>query len=113
MQIGIFTKTFLRPTLEQTLDTVQATGLSCVQFNMESAGLAPMPDEIPAGLAERIREQTAARGIAIASVQGTFNMSHPDPEHRRAGLKRLRLLAENCGTLGTSIIAICIGSSPA
>ncbi len=110
MQIGIFTKTFLRPTLEQTLDTVQATGLSCVQFNMESAGLAPMPDEIPAGLAERIREQTAARGIAIASVQGTFNMSHPDPEHRRAGLKRLRLLAENCGTLGTSIIAICIGT---
>ena len=110
MQIGIFTKTFLRPTLELALDAVQAASLTCVQFNMESAGLAPMPDEMPPGLAERIREETAARGLAIASVQGTFNMSHPDPAHRRAGLQRLRVLAETCEALGTSIIAICIGT---
>jgi len=110
MEIGIFTKVFSRPTLEEVLDAVQATGLRPVQFNMESTGLLPMPDEIPAGLARRIRDEITARGLAIASLQGTFNMSHPDPEARRAGLRRLRVLAEICETLGTSIIAICIGT---
>jgi sugar phosphate isomerase/epimerase len=110
MEIGIFTKVFWRPTLEGVLDAVKATGLRRIQFNMESAGLAPMPDEIPAGLTERIREETAERGLTICSLQGTFNMSHPDPDHRRAGLRRLQVLADTCGTLGAPIIAICIGT---
>jgi len=110
MQIGIFTKIFPRSSLRPVLDAVAATGLRCVQFNMESVGLPPMPDEIPANLAEHIRDETSARGLGIASVQGTFNMSHPDPEHRRAGLRRLRVLADACGTLGTSVIAICTGT---
>lgn len=110
MQIGIFTKIFPRPSLDQVLDAVQATGIRCVQFNMESVGLPPMPDQIPVTLAERIRDETAARGLSIASVQGTYNMSHPDPEFRRAGLRRLRVLADACKTLGTGVIAICIGT---
>jgi sugar phosphate isomerase/epimerase len=110
MQIGIFTKVFPRSSLEQVLDAVQATGLRSVQFNMESAGLPPMPYEISVELAEHIREEMTARGLAMASVQGTFNMSHPDPEHRRAGLRRLRVLIDSCKTLRTSAIAICIGT---
>ena len=110
MRIGILSKVFVRPSLEAVLDAVAAAGLECVQFNMESAGLNPMPDEIPAGLPERVREAAAARGIGIATVQGTFNMSHPDAEFRRAGLRRFRLIVDACAPLGTSLVAICIGS---
>ena len=110
MQIGIFTKVFPRSSLELVLDAVQATGLRSVQFNMESAGLPPMPDAISVDLAERIRDAVAARGLTIAAVQGTFNMSHPDPEHRRTGLRHLRVLIDSCKTLRTSVIAICIGT---
>jgi len=110
MQIGIFTKVFPRSSLELTLDAVKATGLRSVQFNMENAGLAVMPEHIPGELAERIRDAVSARGLTIASLQGTFNMSHPDPEHRRAGLRRLRVLAEACEVLRTSVLAICIGT---
>ncbi|MBT4820612.1 MAG: sugar phosphate isomerase/epimerase [Lentisphaerae bacterium] len=110
MQIGIFTKTFPRFSLELVLDAVVAAGLRYVQLNMESVGLPSLPDEIPAGLAEHIRDETSARGLSIAAVQGTFNMSHPDPEHRRAGLRRLRVLADVCSTMRTSIIGICIGT---
>ena len=110
MQIGIFTKVFPRASLDLVLDAVEATGLRFVQFNMESAGLAPMPDQAPTALAESIRDETAARGLTIASVQGTFNMSHPNLEHRRTGLRRLRILCDVCGTLRTSVIAICIGT---
>ena len=110
MRIGILSKVFARPTLEEVFDAVAAAGLECVQFNLESAGLIPMPEALPAGLTDRIREAAASRGIAIASVQGTFNMSHPDPEFRRDGLQRLQEIASACERLDTQVIAICIGS---
>ena len=68
MQIGIFTKVFPRTSLELTLDAVKATGLHCVQFNMESAGLPVMPDVIADDEAARIHEETDRRGITIGSV---------------------------------------------
>lgn len=110
MQLGIFAKVFVRPTLEQSLDAVAAHGLTCVQFNMVTAGLAPLPQHIAPELCDRIRRAMAARRITMAAVSGTFNMSHPDPEHRRAGLERLRVLAAACHRLGTSVITLCTGT---
>ena len=39
MHLGIFAKTFPRPTLEETLDAVVGHGLTHVQFNMSCVGL--------------------------------------------------------------------------
>ncbi|HPM79492.1 MAG TPA: sugar phosphate isomerase/epimerase family protein [Candidatus Anammoximicrobium sp.] len=110
MQIGILMGTFARPTLQARLDAVKACGLDCVQLSMGCAGLPAMPDEIPPELAARIRREADARGIAIASLEGTFNMSHPDAEQRQAGLRRLRVLAAACRPLGTSKIHLCTGT---
>ena len=110
VQIGILMGTFARPTLEARLDAVKACGLDCVQLSMGCAGLPAMPDEIPPELATRIRRETDARGMTIASLEGTFNMSHPDADQRRAGLRRLRVLAEVCRPLGTSKIHLCTGT---
>ena len=110
MQIGILLGTLARPTLGARLDAVKACGLDCVQLSMDCAGLAVMPEEIPPEVAGRIRREAAVRGITIASVQGTFNMSHPDPEHRRTGLRRLGVLAAACRQLGTSKIHLCTGT---
>ncbi len=71
-------------------------GLTCGQLSMGCAGLPAMPDEIPPELVARIRREVDARGITIASLEGTFNMSHPDPNHRRIGLRRLHVLAAVC-----------------
>jgi sugar phosphate isomerase/epimerase len=110
IQIGIFLGTFAGPTPEARLDAVKACGLDCVQLSLDCAGLPAMPEEISSELAGRLRREAAARGITIASVQGTFNMSHPDAEHRRTGLRRLRVLAEACPQLGTSKIHLCTGT---
>ena len=110
-QIGILLgTTFTSGTLEARLDAAKACGLACVQMSMDCAGLPAMPDEMPAGLPARIRREVAARGMAVASLQGTFNMCHPDAEHRRTGLRRLRLLAEACPQMGTSVIHLCTGT---
>ena len=55
MRLGIFAKTFVRPTLEQTLDAVKTHGLDCVQFNMACAGLPTLPEQIEPTVCARIR----------------------------------------------------------
>ena len=94
-EIGILVATtYTNGTLEERLSEAKAHGLACVQMNMACAGLPEMPDVIPEGLPMRFQRETAARGLRIASVQGTFNMCHPGAEHRQTGLRRLRVLAE-------------------
>ena len=110
MQLGIFAKTFARPTLEETLDAVTSCGLQCVQFNMACAGLDSLPERIDAALSDRIRRELALRQISMAAVSGTFNMIHPDLSMRRDGLQKLRRLALACPQLGTSVITLCTGT---
>ncbi len=110
IQIGILLGTFTEPTLEAKLAAVKASGLDCVQLNLDAAGLPAMPDQIPSELPSRIRREMAAHQITVVSIQGTFNMSHPDAESRRTGLRRLRVLAEACSELGASKIQICTGT---
>jgi sugar phosphate isomerase/epimerase len=110
MRIGILSGTFGRPTLEATLDAVKASGLDCAQLSLDCAGLPAMPDRIPAELADRVHREAATRGVAIVSIQGTFNMSHPEAEHRRVGLRRLQVLASSCQRMGTSKIHLCSGT---
>jgi len=110
MQIGILIKTFERPNLEARLDAVKACGLACGQLSMGCVGLPAMPDEISPELVARMRREADVRGITIASLEGTFNMSHPDAEQRRIGLRRLRVLAAICQPLGTSKIHLCTGT---
>jgi sugar phosphate isomerase/epimerase len=110
MQLGIFAKTFARPTLEAVLDAVRAHGLDWVQFNLACAGLPALPDRLPDELCDHVREALAERGITMAAVSGTFNMAHPDPGRRADGLRRLRELARGCRRLGTSVITLCTGT---
>ncbi len=110
IQIGIFLGTFSRPTVEARLDAVKSSGLDCVQLSMDCAGLPSMPDKIAPEMIARIRREATARGVEIASLDGTFNMSHPDPEHRRVGVRRLGVLAAACKELGTSKIHVCTGT---
>jgi sugar phosphate isomerase/epimerase len=109
--IGILlATTFTTGTLEARLDAAKAYGLACAQVGMECANLPAMPDQIPPELPGRMRREAAARGIVIASVQGTFNMCHPDVAHRQTGLRRLRVLAEAGPQMGTTSIHVCTGT---
>jgi sugar phosphate isomerase/epimerase len=110
MQIGIFSKVLRRSTLAETLDAVAASGLQVIQFNMDCAGVAEMPDEIEPALATAIQQECTARQIQIAAVSGTFNIIHPDLAMRAAGMRRLRVLAAACHDLGTSIITLSTGT---
>jgi sugar phosphate isomerase/epimerase len=108
--IGIFAKTFVRPTPEENLDAVAGHGLIMVQYNLACAGLPSLPERIEPRLARRIRAAAASRGITLAAVSGTFNMIDPIRHRRDVGLCRLGELAVACPLLGTKIITLCTGT---
>jgi sugar phosphate isomerase/epimerase len=110
MQLGIFSTVFERESLEEKLDAVRESGLSCVQFHLQCAGVEQMPDVIEADLCDRIRLAHESRGITIGAVSGTFNMIHPDADHREDGLRRLGVLAAACERMGAPIITLCTGT---
>jgi sugar phosphate isomerase/epimerase len=110
VRIGIFAKTFSRPSLEGVLDAVVGHGIRETQFNMSVAGLPSMPDGIDPALADRLREACAKRDVTVAAVSGTFNMAHSEEEVRRDGLRRLGVIAGSCERLGTSTITLCTGT---
>ncbi len=113
MMPGIFARTFSRSTLEENLDAIRSYGLHHVQYNLSCAGLPTLPDRIEPALVERIRRETAARGITINALSGTYNMIHPDLDIRKAGIRSLRVLASSCKGMGTSIITLCTGTRDA
>lgn len=110
MELGIFSKTFLRPSVEAVFDAVRDCGFTQVQFNMASCGLPSLPEHIAAETARHVARQAALRQVRLAAVSGTFNMIHPDPEQRRRGLAKLRVLAAACREMGASVITLCSGT---
>ncbi len=110
MRIGIFAKTFVRSTLEETLDAVVAHGLDCTQFNFACAGLPSMPDTIGNDLAERIANAMRQRRLHLAAVSGTFNMIHPDRRQRENGFRRFEVIASHCKTIGANLVTLCTGT---
>jgi sugar phosphate isomerase/epimerase len=110
MQLGIFAKTFQRPTLEQTLDAVASHGLTHIQFNMSCMGLATLPDKLDEGSCVWISQMFQERGLTMAAISGTFNMVDPNSSRLEHNLHRLDVLAGACRWLDTRIITLCTGS---
>lgn len=110
MYLGIFAKTFTRPTLDSRLDAIQSSGLDVVQFNLAVANLPTLPESIDEAVIQRIQSGMTVRGLSMAAISGTFNMIHPDRTYRQENLQRLRRLASICQRLGAPLITFCTGT---
>ena len=110
MELGTFSKTFVRDRVEEAFAATREHDLACVQLSWESTGLPGMPDRVDDALCRRLRDAAAASGISIAAVSGTFNMIHPDAAERRRGLQRLREIIGACSRLGTRVVTLCTGT---
>jgi sugar phosphate isomerase/epimerase len=110
MQPGIFAKTFEGTDAATVLAAARDAGYETVQFNMACLGLPSMPDEVSPALAASVAAASAATGVSVAAVSGTYNMIHPDPAVRAAGLRRLEAIAGACAAMGTRLVTLCTGT---
>jgi sugar phosphate isomerase/epimerase len=134
MQLGIFAKTFSRPTFEESLDAVVDQGLKRVQFNLSSAGLPTLPETMNPDRCIMIARAFQERGLVLDAISGTFNMIQDSPigetdcdrsleslessptsaavetSVETESLRRLEMLASACRWLDTRIITLCTGT---
>jgi len=111
--LGIMATTIARPTLEATLDVIADRGIRSVQFDLACAGTHTLPTHIDDALCDRVRRAFAARDLTMAALSGMFNMIHPDPRERAAGLAGLRTVLPACRALGASVVTLCTGTRDA
>lgn len=110
MRVGVFAKTFAGSDPTTVMAAARAAGFASVQYNMACSGLAPMPEEVTAEQTAAVARAAAESGVAIAAVSGTYNMIHPDPGVRAAGLRRLGVLIEAAVEMGAGMVTLCTGT---
>lgn len=113
IRLGIFAKTFLRPSVLAVLDAVKEAGFPATQFNMSCAGLEPLPDFVPAEIVEAVRAALAASGVEPAALSGTYNMIHPDLAFRDQERAKIVRLIAAAPAMGFSLVTLCTGTRDA
>ncbi|RVW03199.1 sugar phosphate isomerase/epimerase family protein [Rhodococcus spongiicola] len=109
MKLGIFAKTFPGD-IDENMAAVAAAGIRAVQYNLSIAGIGTVPEQAPPAVLTRIAGASAKHGVELAAISGTFNITHPDPAVRHAGITRFPVLAAAADELGVSVITLRSGS---
>ena len=111
MRLGVFAKTYERPSVDQVFEAAARDGFSCVQFNLACSGLETLPDEpVPDTISLEIQRAAQRHGIEIAAVSGTFNMAHPEASVRHDGVKRLENVIAWAAATKVPAVTLCTGS---
>lgn len=110
MKIGIFSRTYDTKTAEETFRQLSRDGIFHTQFNFQSCGLTPTPDEVPEEVLASIRRAADTYGITIDALTGTFNMIDPDEEAREAGIRQFEKQCRWAHALGIPVVTLCTGS---
>ncbi|MEL7531537.1 MAG: sugar phosphate isomerase/epimerase [Bacteroidota bacterium] len=108
--LGIFARTFARPTVLEVFQAAQDKGFETLQYNMICSGLVPMPDAISETDVAALIAAREATGLTLSGLSATYNMLHADPNERAAGVRRLEVLAQHAPAMGTQLLTLCTGS---
>lgn len=110
VRLGIFAKVFARPRIEQSFAAARQAGFPVVHFDFSMTGGPILPDRLTADEVELVRRSAGSAGVSICSVEGTYNMAHPDPRVRAKGRSALGELISHVRPLGTSLVGLCTGT---
>lgn len=118
MRFGICTTDFTKRPMNSLFSQIADMGYECVQFAFPSVSECPfiedgsieIPPEVPFALADMVSASAKEHGLSIVSINGTFNMAHPDREVRAEGTRRLKWLINAAEYMKVPYITICTGS---
>jgi sugar phosphate isomerase/epimerase len=114
VKLGVFAKTYERPSVDERFASAAGDGFSCVQFNLACSGLDTLPREpVPERVSVEIERAARRHEIEIVAVSGTFNMAHPSAAVRDAGVHGLKNLIAWAAASKVPIVTLCSGSRDA
>lgn len=113
MTPGVFARTYAAKYPGELFAQIRRDGYSAVQFNLSSAGLASLPAALPAGIGEKIATGAREAGVTICALSGTYNMAHPDAQHRKSDRIGFENVLRAARDMGVSLVTLCTGSRDA
>jgi sugar phosphate isomerase/epimerase len=110
-RLGIFARTFRRPTVAGVAAEVNQSGYALAHWNFAAIGLPTLADGLPDAAFADVRAAFDAVGIGIPSISATYNVIGPDTERRSAETTRAaRLIRRARSLLGVDVVTLCTGT---
>ena len=111
MNPGIFDTVFERSPASESYSALAAAGFSCVQAHLPIVGADPWSGE-PFNLerVDALRQAADGANVRISALDGAFNMAHPDPDVREAGLRGIEQVIAAASRIGTRFVTLCTGT---
>lgn len=109
-RLGIFARTFRRPTAKEVAVAVRTAGYALGHWNFAAIGLPTLADGVTEGAFVDVRSAFDAAGLAIPSVSATFNLIHPDEDQRAGQTAQAVRLIGLVGLLGADVVTLCTGT---
>ncbi len=108
-RLGIFARIFRRDSADEVAAAVASAGFDLVQLNLNSFGLATIPDVDSVDFAG-IRRAFDRHGVAIWGLSATYNMIDPDEAKRTALTRAAVALIGHAPELGATTVTLCTGT---
>ncbi|MGA7813575.1 sugar phosphate isomerase/epimerase family protein [Caballeronia sp.] len=113
MTPGVFARTYAAKYPGELFARIRKDGFSAVQFNLSCAGLAPLPAELPESIGASIAHGAREAGVTLCALSGTYNMAHPDVEHRQRDRLGFANVMRAARDMNVSLVTLCTGSRDA
>jgi sugar phosphate isomerase/epimerase len=110
-RLGIFARTFRRPTAAEVAAEVKRSGYALAHWNFAAIGLPTLADGVSDAAFADVRAAFDAVGIGIPSISATYNVIGPDIERRSAEtIQAARLIRRARSLLGVDVVTLCTGT---
>jgi sugar phosphate isomerase/epimerase len=103
MQSGIFTG-YIPCGWEETAKRIRGHGFNTVPLDLPFKDIDPSAGQITAAKAKQVRDTFRAHDLLICCLSGYTNIIHPDLDHRKANVDRLKELIRYARAFGTPYV---------
>jgi sugar phosphate isomerase/epimerase len=103
MQSGIFTGYFPYG-LEETAKRIRSHGFNTVQLDLHFKDIDLSAGQITKEKAKKVRDTFRAHDLPICCLSGYTNLIHPDLDHRKANVERVKELIRYARQFGTPYV---------
>jgi sugar phosphate isomerase/epimerase len=110
VQLGIFSRTYQLPGMEEICARIAQDGFQTIQFNFSSAGLPSLPNEWPEAIVRDVMASASRSGLTICALSGTYNMAHPDVARRQADRIGFTNVVRAARFMHAPLVTLCTGS---
>ena len=109
-RLGVFETVYPRQNLEDSFRALVNAGFASVQFDLASGEVDAWAGPVDPMDLRKIVTAATATDVSIPAISGTYNMAHPDPAVRAAGLVGIQRVIEVAPVLGAAYVTLCTGS---